>query len=97
MRILIVEQDRVLAKAMPYSLHGSGDAVFQISASYANIADQEFDPLIMSLGLPPSLGCTALSRLRAQRRPMPVLVLASDDSIEKRVRMLNLRADDYMV
>ena len=96
MRILIVEQDRVLINALQQSLYGLDAVVVQISASYADIADQEFDLLIMSLDLSSSLGWTALSQLRAQGRNMPVLVLASDDTIEKRVRTLDLGADDYM-
>jgi two-component system OmpR family response regulator len=57
---------------------------------------QEFDLLILDLGLPRLPGLEVLRRLRARASLLPVLILTAADSIEQRVNGLDLGADDYM-
>lgn len=100
MRILIAEDDQVLADGLQRSLRATGAAVdYVASGSQADAAlmtHSEFDLLILDLGLPGLHGFEVLRNLRARGSKMPVLILTAADSIEERVRGLDLGADDYM-
>jgi len=99
MRILIAEDDSILADGLLRSLRQSGYAVDLVT----NGADadsalllQTFDLLILDLGLPVLPGLEVLRRLRARNSSLPVMILTAVDSIEQRVTGLDLGADDYM-
>jgi two-component system, OmpR family, response regulator len=99
MRILVAEDDEVLADGLTRSLRGIGYAVDHVSSG--NAADtaattQTYDLVILDLGLPEMPGLEVLRRLRARGDVMPVLILTAADSVELRVRGLDLGADDYM-
>lgn len=61
----------------------------------ALLASQEFDLLILDLGLPQMHGLRVLRNLRERGSHLPVLILTAADSVEQRVR-LDYGADDYM-
>ena len=99
MRILIAEDDQVLADGLLRALRGSGYAVDQVATGTeadAAVASHEFDLLILDLGLPKMSGLEVLRRLRARGSALPVLILTAADSVEQRVNGLDLGADDYM-
>ena len=99
MRILIAEDDQVLADGLLRSLRSSGYAVDQVgsgSEADAALASHEFDCVILDLGLPRLHGLDVLRRLRARGSSVPVLILTAADSVEQRVKGLDLGADDYM-
>jgi two-component system, OmpR family, response regulator len=99
MRILIAEDDNLLADALTQSLRQSGYAVDAVSDGQAAdtvLRSQEFDLLILDLGLPRLSGLEVLQKLRAQNSRLPVLILTAADSVEQRVKGLDLGADDYM-
>lgn len=99
MRILIAEDDSILADGLTRSLRNNGYAVDAVSdgeAADSALAAQEFDLLILDLGLPRLSGLEVLSKLRARNSHLPVLILTAADSIEQRVKGLDLGADDYM-
>jgi len=99
MRILIAEDDSILADGLTRSLRNNGYAVDAVSdgvAADSALAAQEFDLLILDIGLPKMSGHDVLSRLRARNSHLPVLILTAADSIEQRVKGLDLGADDYM-
>lgn len=99
MRILIAEDDSILTDGLTRSLRHSGYAVDAVSdgvAADAALLSTEFDLLILDLGLPRMSGLEVLSKLRARQSRLPVLILTAADSIEQRVRGLDLGADDYM-
>ncbi|MCM5570277.1 response regulator transcription factor [Burkholderiaceae bacterium FT117] len=99
MRILLAEDDQVLADALSRSLRNGGYAVDHVSSgSEADTAlsAQEYDLLILDLGLPRLPGIEVLKRLRARDSRLPVLILTAADSVEQRVRGLDLGADDFM-
>jgi len=83
MRILIAEDDQVLADGLLRSLRGSGYAVDQVSTGTdadAALASHEFDLLILDLGLPRLHGLEVLRKLRARGSALPVLILTAADS-----------------
>jgi len=99
MRILIAEDDPVLADGLSRSLRGSGHAVDVVSAgddADSALAAQPYDLVILDLGLPRLTGLEVLRRLRARRNATPVLILTAADSVAQRVQGLDLGADDYM-
>ena len=99
MRILIAEDDQVLADGLTRSLRASHYAVDQVadglSADHALHAGS-FDLLILDLGLPRLSGFEVLKRLRSRGDSLPVLILTAADNLEDKVRGLDLGADDYM-
>jgi two-component system, OmpR family, response regulator len=99
MRILIAEDDSILADGLIRSLRQSGYAVDHVrhgvDADNA-LSLQTFDLLILDLGLPMMSGLEVLRRLRARNSQIPVLILTAADSVDERVKGLDLGADDYM-
>ncbi len=99
MRILIAEDDPVLADGLSRSLRTAGYAVDVVNCGETAdtaLAAQTFDLVILDLGLPKMSGLDVLRRLRSRGVATPVLILTAADSIEQRVRGLDLGADDYM-
>lgn len=99
MRILLAEDDRVLAENLTRSLRQSGyvtDRVKNGVQADLALATQEFDLLILDFGLPNMLGLEVLKRLRVRNSRLPVLILSAVDSVELRVKGLDFGADDFM-
>ena len=101
MRILIAEDDQVLADGLMRSLRTHGAAVDHVAtgteADTALLTNTEFDLLILDLGLPKLHGLEVLKRLRARGQTLPVLILTARDAVADRVRGLDAGADDYLV
>ena len=99
MRILLVEDDKVLADALSRTLVQSAHAVDIVAsgddADHA-IALGIYDLAILDIGLPGLNGLDVLRRLRARKSMLPVLILTALDTLEDRVRGLDLGADDYL-
>lgn len=99
MRILLAEDDSVLADGLTRSLRQSGyvtDCVGNGQEADSALSTQDFDLLILDLDLPKMSGLEVLRRLRARDSRLPVLILTAGDSVEQRVKGLDLGADDYM-
>ncbi|MDD3017954.1 MAG: response regulator transcription factor [Comamonas sp.] len=100
MRILIAEDDQVLADGLLRSLRNSGAVVDHVTngaeADTALLMNNHFDLLILDLGLPRVHGLEVLRRLRSRNDSLPVLILTAADAVEERVKGLDLGADDYM-
>jgi two-component system OmpR family response regulator len=99
MRILVAEDDAILADGVLRSLRQAGYAVDWVKngleADAALDAD-EFDLLILDIGLPKKSGLEVLRRLRARDSRLPVLILTALDGVNDRVRGLDAGADDYL-
>jgi two-component system OmpR family response regulator len=99
MRILLAEDDSVLADGLTRSLRQSGyatDCVKTGQEADSALSAQEFDLLILDLGLPKMTGLEVLRRLRSRNSRLPVLILTANDSVDQRVKGLDLGADDFM-
>ena len=99
MRILVAEDDPNLAEGLMRSLRQAGYAVdCARSGSEADAAldANEFDLLILDIGLPERSGLQVLKRLRARSSKVPVLILTARDSLHDRVTGLDAGADDYL-
>jgi two-component system OmpR family response regulator len=100
MRVLIVEDDKVLSDGLTRHLHQSGYVV-EVAGSgveaNAVLATEEFDLVVLDIGLPGMDGFEILRRVRRRPGYLPVLVLTARDALEDRVHGLDLGADDYLV
>ena len=99
MRILIAEDDSLIADGLSRSLRQGGYAVDWA----ANGLDAESGVmttasvlLLLELGLPKLPGLDVLKRLRSRNSTLPVLILTAIDGTGDRVKGLDLGADDYM-
>ena len=99
MRILIAEDDTILTDGLSRALRKSGYAVDCVDTGTradAALSAQTYDAVILDLGLPGISGFEVLKRLRSRAAKVPVLILTAADSVEQRVRGLDLGADDFM-
>lgn len=100
MRILIVEDDKLLGDGLVRYLQQAG-YVTEIATSGTEadvvLANDDFDLVILDIGLPGMDGFEVLRRLRRRQRYVPVLVLTARDTLDDRVHGLDLGADDYLV
>ena len=99
MRILIAEDDGILADGLTRSLRQAGysvDCVGNGVEADAALVTSEFNLLILDIGLPKLNGLEVLKRLRTRGSPLPVLILTALDGVDDRVRGLDLGADDYL-
>lgn len=99
MRILIAEDDTIIADGISRALRRNGYAVdcahTGVDADTA-LMTGSYDLLILDLGLPKLPGLEVLKRLRARKSQLPVLILTALDGTSDRVKGLDLGADDYM-
>jgi two-component system OmpR family response regulator len=99
MRILIVEDDAALARGLARILESEGYAVDTVTrGEQALLATkhERFDLVILDVGLPGMDGFEVLRRLRAVPDPAPVLLLTARDTLDDKVRGLDLGGDDYV-
>ncbi|MGO9613884.1 MAG: response regulator [Dissulfurispiraceae bacterium] len=99
MRIAIVEDDMILADGLTSSMKQSGYAVDWVSngsEADALLSSGLYDLLILDLSLPGLDGFQVLERLRKRNSQTPVLILTARDTMEDRVKGLDMGADDYL-
>lgn len=99
MRILLIEDEPDLAVWLTRSLQNKGFTVEWASdglVAYKRLQVEEFDALVLDLGLPGLDGRKVLERLRANDNRTPVLVLTARDSLKERVDSLESGADDFL-
>ena len=100
MRILVVEDDKLLGDALQAGLRQAGFAVDWLTdgaAAETALRGDEFKAVVLDLGLPRLTGLDLLTRMRDRGDRTPVLVLTARDAVDDRVRGLDCGADDYLV
>lgn len=99
MRILIAEDDAILADGLTRALRQASYAVDLagngVEADHV-LSVHDYDLAILDLGLPKMGGFEVLRRLRGRGSRVPVLILTARDALEDRVSGLDLGADDYL-
>lgn len=100
MRILLVEDNERLAEAISENLTGAGFAIDHVARGEDALtvtADQQYDAIVLDLGLPDIDGMDVLKALRDKKNAVPVLMLTARDQLSDKIEGLNKGADDYMV
>jgi two-component system copper resistance phosphate regulon response regulator CusR len=98
-RVLIAEDEPRIASFIEKGLRANGFSTSVAAdggAARAQAASGEFDLLVLDIGLPVMDGFEVLRRLRAERNPIPVIILTARDSVQDTVAGLEGGADDYM-
>lgn len=99
MKILVVEDQTRLADFLRQSLVERSYTVTAVgSCAAANdaISESSYDAVVLDLGLPDGDGLTLLTDWRAAGFVEPVLILSARDTVDDRIRGLDLGADDYL-
>jgi two-component system OmpR family response regulator len=99
MRILVVEDDVLLAEGLVKVLTRAGHTVEHAATGKQAeqlLNDGQFALAVLDVGLPDLDGFEVLRRLKARASPTMVLVLTARDAVEDRVRGLDLGAEDYL-
>ena len=100
MRLLLVEDDRMIGESLQRALRLEGyaaDWVRDAPAATGTLASERFDLVLLDLGLPSADGLDVLRALRARHDATPVIVLTARDDRGDRVAGLDAGADDYLV
>jgi two-component system OmpR family response regulator len=100
MRLLVVEDDRMIGEAVVAALTADGDAVDWVrdgEAADTALRIHDYDLVLLDLGLPRRDGLSVLKALRARQKSVPVLVTTARDAVADRVAGLDAGADDYLV
>jgi two-component system response regulator QseB len=100
MRLLLVEDDRMVGENIRDGLAQEGHAVDWVrdgAAAEAAVRAEPYGAVLLDLGLPRRDGLEVLRGLRALRNDVPVLIITARDAVSDRVRGLDAGADDYLV
>ena len=100
MRILLVEDDRMIGEAVVVALKDAAYAVDWVqdgAAATSALELGEHQAVLLDLGLPKRDGLEVLRRLRQAGNAVPVIVITARDGIDDRIKGLDFGADDYLV
>ena len=99
MRLLIVEDDEIVADAVARGLAAAGFTVHGVrsaAAALAALAAADFDLAVIDIGLPGADGLSLVRRLRSGGRSLPTLILTARCTLNDKVKALDLGADDFL-
>jgi two-component system response regulator QseB len=99
MRVLLIEDDLMLADALQDTLQQSGFTVDHLAKglqALPYLSKEQFDVIVLDLTLPDIDGISLLKKIRAEKNTIPVLILTARDTLDDRVSGLDSGADDYL-
>ena len=100
MRLLLVEDDTMIGEAVLQVLRGENYAVDWVRDGVMAdeaLRSEQYDLVLLDLGLPKRDGLEVLRGLRSRRSPVPVLIATARDAVGNRIAGLDAGADDYVV
>ena len=100
MRVLLIEDDRMIGAAVVQALKDAAYAVDWVTdgGTAMHAAENEaYELALLDLGLPIADGREVLRQLRARGRRLPVIIVTARDGVDDRIDGLDLGADDYLV
>ncbi len=99
MKILVVEDEQKLSEQITTALEDAGwvpEASYDGEDALYRATTEEWDCIVLDLGLPKLDGISVLNNLRDQQINTPVIILSARDTLTQRVEGLNAGADDYL-
>jgi two-component system OmpR family response regulator len=99
MRLLVVEDDDIVADAITRGLVAAHYAVHRVNSAEAAqgaLAVEEFALAVIDVGLPGADGLTLVRRLRSAGKTLPTLILTARCTLNDKVKALDLGADDFL-
>jgi two-component system, OmpR family, response regulator len=100
MRVLLVEDDRMIGESVRGALRDHSyavDLVHDGKTALLSISTHIYDAILLDLGLPGSDGIDVLRTVRRSGNHVPVIVVTARDSVKDRIRALDEGADDYLI
>jgi two-component system, OmpR family, response regulator len=100
MRVLLIEDDRMIGTAVQQALKDAAYAVDWVTdgETAIHVAESEvYELALLDLGLPKADGRDVLRRLRELGRRLPIIIVTARDSVDDRIDGLDLGADDYLI
>jgi two-component system response regulator QseB len=100
MRVLLIEDDAMIAQGLQTALRQGGFAVDWMrdgKSAAAALQASAFDVVLLDLGLPDRDGIDVLRELRRRSDATPVIILTARDEVQHRIAGLDAGADDYIV
>lgn len=99
MRLLVVEDDDIVADAITRGLSAAKYSVHRVTsaeAAQSALAEEEFALAVIDVGLPGADGLTLVRRLRSAGKTLPTLILTARCTLNDKVKALDLGADDFL-
>ena len=100
MRVLVVEDDPMIGRAVVAGLHQQGYAVDWVrdgAEAELALSHAVYDVALLDLGLPRRDGLEVLKGVRRAKNDLPVLIITARDALPDRIAGLDSGADDYLV
>lgn len=100
MRVLLIEDDPMIGEVIHGALKDASyaaDWVKNGQTALHTLACQQYDLILLDLGLPGKDGLTVLKSIRARDNPVPLLIITARDGLEDRIDGLDAGADDYVL
>jgi len=100
MRVLLIEDDKMVGAAVERALRDAAYAVDWVTDGETAIhagENEAYEVALLDLGLPLADGREVLRRLRGRGRKLPVIIVTARDGVDDRIDGLDLGADDYLV
>lgn len=100
MRVLLIEDDRILGDAVRDHIAAEGHAVDwsrTLASAREHVAVAAYELILLDLQLPDGFGLDFLKALRRDGVGTPVIILTARDQLSDRIKGLNTGADDYLV
>src|SRR5260370_14221908 len=100
MRVLLIEDDKMVGAAVEQALRDAAYAVDWVTDGETAIhaaENEAFEVALHDLGRPVADGREVLRRIRALGRKLPVIIVTARDGVDDRIDGLDLGADDYLV
>ena len=100
MRVLLVEDDALLAKATRIGLEQAGFVVDHVTTRRqvaGFLTSYAYTVMLLDLGLPDGDGIGLIKELRQHKNPLPIIILTARDQVQDRIQGLQAGADDFVV
>ncbi len=100
MRVLLVEDDRMIGESMQDALNDAGygvDWALDGETALSGFSTHTYDLVLLDLGLPKKSGATVLREIRVRNTQVPILIVSARDALDQRVEGLDEGADDYIL
>lgn len=99
MKILVVEDERKLSDTIVAYLGGGGylcEQAFTFNEAMVKVGMYDYDCILLDLMLPGGDGLDILHKIRKRRNPAGVIIISAKDSLDDKVKGLEIGADDYL-
>jgi two-component system, OmpR family, response regulator len=100
MRVLLIEDDKMIGAAVQQALRDAAYAVDWVTdgeTAIQAVENEDYEVALLDLGLPAADGREVLRHFRKRRRRLPVIIVTARDRVDDRIDGLDLGADDYLV